>query len=137
MKSLMVRLLMLLTAAMLLAIPGPAMAEDFDDLDNNDFGIGPFGIGDFGHNFNNNDDEDFDDDGDNLRVIDVGDSECLVEEDDDDEDFDEDFGIGPFGHNFNDDEDEDVELLFCDEDENDAQAMLDAFFERAHADDAA
>src|SRR5215216_2530616 len=134
MKSWMMRLLMLLTAAMLLAIPGPAMAADFDigDLNRGDFGIlsddNDLDIGDrddlenfFGHNFNH-DHEDFNDDGDNLRTIDVGDSECLVEEEDDD---DEDFN-GLFGDNFNHDH-EDVDVLFCDKKQS-AIDWLNNFF---------
>ncbi len=132
MKSWMVRLLMLLTAAMLLAVSGPAaMADDFDGLFGNDIRNDNFGndsfLGDnlrnndcgiFGNdrncdnNFHNNDcgifgdgcDNNFDD-GANLRTIDVGDEECLVEE-----------------------EDGDFDVLFCDEDQNDALAWLQAFF---------
>jgi hypothetical protein len=117
MKSLMVRLLMLVTVAMLLAIPGPAaMANHLDDNDLDDLdGLnrGNFGIfsddfdglnrGDFGI-LSDVLDEDFDDDdGDDLRVIEVGDEECLVDDDD---------------------------VLFCDEEDDggDAQAWLDAFF---------
>jgi len=99
---------------MLLAIPGPAMANH---LDGNDLDVNDFGINDrddledfFGHNLRNNDfgilsdfDDDCDDDngnfrhhrdcddegfgdGENLRTIDVGDQECLVEEEDGDAD---------------------------------------------------
>jgi len=132
MKSLMGRLLVLLTVvALLLALSGPAaMANHLDgnDLDANDFGINDRDdLEDFfGHNLRNNDfgilsdfDDDCDDDNgifrhhrdcdddeDELRVIEVGDEECLVEEDD---------------------------VLFCNEDENDAQAWLDAFFARNDA----
>jgi len=124
---------MLLTAAMLLAIPGPAMADDFDGLDIGDLGFRSGAldndIGDrdnlddfFGHNVRNNDflDDDFGDDGDRLRTIDVGDSECLVKEEDDDFD-------GLFGDNFNDDDDEDVEVLFCDKKQS-AIDWLNNFF---------
>jgi len=144
MKSLMVRLLMLLTAAMLLAIPGPAMADDFDigdlnrgilsdDLDN-DIGDSDnlFGsrfnddIGDSDNLFGSRFNHDFGDDGDNLRTIDVGDSECLVkEENDDNENFDDLL----FGDNFNDDDDDDddEDVLFCDKKQS-AIDWLNTFF---------
>ena len=120
---------MLLTAAMLLAIPGPAMADDFDigdlnrgilsdDLDND--------IGDSDNLFGSRFNHDFGDDGDNLRTIDVGDSECLVkEENDDNENFDDLL----FGDNFNDDDDDDddEDVLFCDKKQS-AIDWLNTFF---------
>jgi len=132
MKSLMGRLLVLLTVvALLLALSGPAAMANH--LDGNDLDVNDFGINDrddledfFGHNLRNNDfgilsdfdddcdddngifrhHRDCDDDDEDLRVIELGDEECLVEEDD---------------------------VLFCNEDENDAQAWLDAFFARNDA----
>jgi len=98
MKSLMGRLLVLLTVvALLLALSGPAAMANH--LDGNDLDVNDFGINDrddledfFGHNLRNNDFgilSDFDDDCDDEDIVvrDVGDEECVFERGDADPEF--------------------------------------------------